>query len=66
MFESIEEFENMSHGIKALVELDPLIGKLQWPQRRFVSQYMRLWWKNPTQDLIVPPEAIREEEQEDF
>jgi hypothetical protein len=29
-FESIKEFGSTSHGIRALVELDPLIGKFQW------------------------------------
>ncbi len=46
-FESIKELGSASHGIRALVELDPLIGEFRWHQRRPISQYKRPWWKNP-------------------
>ncbi len=37
----------MSFSIKALVELDPLIGESQWHQRSPTSPCKKLWWKNP-------------------
>jgi hypothetical protein len=46
-FESIKELGSMSHGIRALVELNPLIGEFQWHRKKHVSQYMKPWWKKP-------------------
>jgi hypothetical protein len=34
---SVEEFGGVSHGIRALVELDPPIGEFQWHQRGPIS-----------------------------
>jgi hypothetical protein len=43
---SIKELGGASHGIRALVELDPLVGEFWWHWKGLVSQYMKPWWKN--------------------
>jgi hypothetical protein len=37
VIKSIKELGGVSHGIRAMVELDPPIGEFQWRQRGLVS-----------------------------
>jgi hypothetical protein len=43
---SSKELESVSFGIRALVELDSLLGNFGWHPRRTVSKLNKPCWKN--------------------
>ncbi len=52
----------MSHGIRALVELNPPIGGVPMAIKKTCKLVQKTMVEKPTKDLNVASEAIREEE----
>ncbi len=52
----------MSHGIRALVELDPPIGGVPMAIKKTRKLVQKTMVEKPIEDLNVASEAIREEE----
>jgi len=63
-FESFKEFEGVSHGIRAIVELNPPIGSSNGTEKNYKLVHATIMG-TPTQDIDVPSKTIGEEEQKD-